>query len=205
MSQIDQIQLPPAQVEVIADIKAMLAQISTEEILELGTADIDAGIKLIESSSQAEEYIRRIKAAQAEYERDIDHAMEEQAKLNRRQEAINLVVEQATRKRDNAMEFNAKLLEEYTRRTLEGASKKSLKLVEGTLALKAQSPEYVYDDEALTKWLLEHDPKLIKYKASPDKAELKKQAAEVGTELKLNGVVVGGVTLVPRADAFSIK
>lgn len=105
--------------------------------------------------------------------------------------------------------FN-RALEDYTRRELEKSNKKSIKLPSGTLSVKKQQAHYEYDDIAVIEWAQVHYPSLLKVtvpepKTSIDKKELKKITSINNGALYLNGVMVPGIEVTEKEDAFSIK
>ena len=189
----------PFRNDLLADL---LASIDEQEIQELGLDSIEADKVIIQSSSDAEYYLKKVK--------DIDNELRSieataQVQLERHKQKIDNWKESSSRSLVSAREYFASLLEEYTRRSLDGSSKKSIKLIEGTLALKAQQPEYDYDDDKLVEWLQKHSPQHVKSKPSVDKVLLKKDSVVKEGKLVLAGKEVNGVTVTERGDKFDIK
>jgi hypothetical protein len=101
-------------------------------------------------------------------------------------------------------------LEDYTRRELADSSKKSIKLPNGTLAIKKQQPHYTYEDEIIIKWAAEYYPSLVKTtipepKHSIDKKELKKLLIIDNGNAYLNGMEIPGLSVEVLEDNFTVK
>lgn len=101
-------------------------------------------------------------------------------------------------------------LEDYARRELANSSKKSIKLPNGTLAIKKQQPHYNYEDETIIEWAKDFYPELIKTtipepKQSIDKKELKKRLIIDNGVAYIDGIEVPGLTVDILDDNFSVK
>lgn len=156
----------------------------------------------IESMDQANYYVRRLKEIQAEKKQIEDTA---KAQIESYVEKVEQWLKSTTNPLDYSEEFLTGLLEVYTAGMLEGSSKKSLKLIEGTLGFRAQQPEYIYDDEALLNYVETSATDYLKTKPSVDKSALKKVAKIKGNQLFLGDKPVQGVTILKRDPKFSVK
>lgn len=104
-------------------------------------------------------------------------------------------------------------LEAYHRQLLAQDPKaKTVRTPYGSLQLRSQQPEMIYDEERLLGWLKANRPDLIRTREEPNKADLKK-AVDLQREatgslrvvLKETGEIVDGVRAAERAPAFSVK
>jgi hypothetical protein len=110
-------------------------------------------------------------------------------------------------------EFFERHLEAYHRQLLaEDPKAKTVKTPFGTFALRAQAPEWRYNEAGLLAWLKTNRPDLIRVTEEPDKAALKKAVALVVQEdetylpvLAETGEQIEGVAVVDRPPAFSVK
>ena len=160
---------------------------------------------IIESIDQANYFARKLKEVR-EQKNEIATIAQEQ--LQKYTERVNAWREASTKPLDSQEERILSMLKTYTEQTLQGSSKRSIKLVEGTLALRAQAPAYTYNDEVLIDSLKRVKPDLVSVKTteSVDKAALKKtvEIAENGTAM-IDGVPISGVTIEKRPDTFDVK
>lgn len=91
------------------------------------------------------------------------------------------------------------LLHEYHRKELEIDPKsKTIKLPFGTLKMRTQQPEYLYDDEKLIVWAKNYLPEAVQVKESVLKTPIKKHIKETGE-------VIDGVTITERPDKFIVE
>ena len=107
-------------------------------------------------------------------------------------------------------QYYIRALEDFTRRELEGSNKKSIKLPNGTLAIKKQQPHYEYADEQFIEWAESYFPELIKVtipepKKTIDKKELKKRSFIDDGMLFIDGLEVQGVSVEEREEKFEVK
>jgi hypothetical protein len=75
---------------------------------------------------------------------------------------------------------------------------KTIKLPHGSLKMRAQQPEFVYDEEALLEWARKVMPSSIIVKES-----FPKQIAK--DWLKTTGELPDGVTITERPEKFSVE
>lgn len=121
-------------------------------------------------------------------------------------------VEQARLRMETDTSYLTNRLEDYAAGVTPSKVTKTgstYKLINGTLRRKFGGVEYHRDDEALLRWLQETGrADLIKLKASPDWAGLKKQT-EVNEDgivvIPETGEVVEGVTTERRPDTFEVE
>ena len=110
----------------------------------------------------------------------------------------------------NRQLYYYRALEDYTRRILSESNKKSIKLPNGTLAIKKQQPHYIYEDETILEWAEQYYPSLVKTtipepKHSIDKKELKKLLIIDNNSAYINGMEIPGLTVEVIDDAFNVK
>jgi len=121
------------------------------------------------------------KAAQAEIDRIAAWRNDENEKLQR------------------SISFFEGLLHEYFLVLRESDPKlKTLKLPHGALKMRAQQPEFLYDDTDLLPWAKENLPEAVVVKESVSKTPVKKHIKETGE-------MVPGVQMVERPDKFSVE
>lgn len=97
------------------------------------------------------------------------------------------------------------MLENFAETKLEGSTKRSLKLIEGSLNFRKQQPKYEYNDEVLLDHTQRALPEYIKTKASVDKAELKKKIKVKDGKAYVNDNLVPGITVTELPDKFDVK
>lgn len=97
------------------------------------------------------------------------------------------------------------LLQEFAKRQLEGSSKKSIKLVEGTLGFRKQPDKFDYDDEVLLAFLQVDLPDYVKQKPQINKVDLKKAGEAKEGQFFVAGKVIPGIVVTPQNDSFEVK
>jgi hypothetical protein len=75
---------------------------------------------------------------------------------------------------------------------------KTLKLPHGALKMRAQQPQYEYDEDTLLPWAKENLPDAVVVKESVAKTPVKKRIQETGE-------VVPGVLVMLRPEKFSVE
>lgn len=162
---------------------------------------------LINDRHQADYFINLSKQCDQDIEKIKEYIMEEKLRLMNQLEMFEQKeIESILRKKA----YYDRALEDFTRRELENSNKKSIKLPNGTLAIKKQQPHYDYTDEALLAWATDFAPELVKTvypepKTSVDKKELKKRIVIDNEKVYLNGVEVAGVCVTIKDDKFEVK
>ena len=111
---------------------------------------------------------------------------------------------------EKRQKYYTQALETFMRREYETTNKKTLKLPNGTLAIKKQQIKYEYIDEEIVKWAETYFPDLVQTtipepKKSIDKKEFKKRAVFDNGVLYIDGMVVQGVSAEERPDRFDIR
>lgn len=162
---------------------------------------------LINDRHQADYFINLSKQCDQDIEKIKEYIMEEKLRLINQLEMFEQKeIESILRKKA----YYDRALEDFTRRELENSNKKSIKLPNGTLAIKKQQPHYDYTDEALLAWATDFAPELVKTvytepKISVDKKELKKRIIIDNEKVYFNGVEVAGVCVTIKDDKFEVK
>lgn len=162
---------------------------------------------LINDRHQADYFINLSKQCEQDIEKIKEYIAEEKLRLMNQLEMFEQKeIESILRKKA----YYDRALEDFTRRELENSNKKSIKLPNGTLAIKKQQPHYDYTDEALLAWATDFAPELVKTvytepKISVDKKELKKRIVIDNEKVYLNGIEVDGVYVTIKDDKFEVK
>lgn len=100
---------------------------------------------------------------------------------------------------DKECSFFEFLLREYFNTLRQDDPKlKTLKLPHGSLKMRAQQPEFAYDDDLLLPWAKDNLPEAVVVKESTSKTMIKDY-------LKETGEVIPGVTVTPRPEKFSVE
>ena len=146
----------------------------------------------IESQEQAAWAIRKIKLVEKRRAEAIATA---EAEANKIKEWVAAQNDKADRSRS----YFDSLLRDYMWRLREEDPKiKTLSLPGGKLQLRAQQPEYSYDDEKILPWAKENLPESVVVKETVNKTMLKGY-------LKDTGEVVPGVLVEPRPEKFNVE
>lgn len=162
---------------------------------------------IINDKHQADYFIKLSKQCEEEIE-DIQKYIEEEKQ--RFLENLQRFEAREIEKVRNRQQYYNRALEDYAVRELESSGKKSIKLPNGTLALKKQQPSYEYQEDILLTWAEKYYPDLVKTtipepKKSIDKKELKKRAFIDEGSLFIDGFEVQGVSVEQRDSKFEIK
>ena len=162
---------------------------------------------LINDKHQADYFIKLSKECEEEIEQIQQYIKEEKNRLIHHLEQFEMKEIEKVRSRQ---QYYTRALEDFTRRELEGTNKKSIKLPNGTLAIKKQQPHYEYSDEQFIEWAESYFPDLVKVtvpepKKTIDKKELKKRSFIDDGMLFIDGLEVQGVSVEERDDKFEVK
>lgn len=104
------------------------------------------------------------------------------------------------------MNYYKSLLEDYAHSELDNTKKKSLKLIEGTIAFRAQQPSISYDDDTMISFLKENSvEECLKTTIKVDKKELKNIGEIKENGFYYNNKLLDFVSVENRPPAFSIK
>ena len=179
----------------------LLAFVEETEVEELDLNEVNEGFS-IQSTDQANYIAKKVKELRAEQE-EAEAIAKEQIKAYK--EKVETWLESVVNPLKSQEEFYLRLLEDFTRQKLEGSSKKSLKLIEGTLQFRKQQDKYEYEDNVLQTFVEENLPEFLKVKTSVDKTKLKKNATVIDGHLYIDDVLVEGVTVTERGDKFDVK
>jgi hypothetical protein len=109
---------------------------------------------------------------------------------------------------DNRAAWYRSSLEVWARQQNEADPKlKTINLPYGSLKVRAQQPEWTYDDAALLAYLQANRPELVRTKVEPNKVDLKK-AVQVNGAHALDpqtGEIIPGVTITERPPKFELE
>lgn len=181
------------------DLLSFVEEVEVEE----NNIDVTKEGFSIETMEQANYITRKLKEAREEKAELIEVAKDAiakyEAKIERWKEATMSPLE-------NQEQRYLSLLEVFATNKLEGSNKKSLKLIEGTLAFRKQQDKYEYEDNVLLAYLEENYKKeYVNYKPSSNKAELKKAGKAKDGKFYLGDVEIPGITVTPQDQKFEVK
>ena len=181
----------------------LAAEIEELKVKLAGDTEED-GTLLVKNKSDADFYLRQInklKQQKEEINEFVDQEIERQHRLYQEYR------EDRMRPLDNQIAFYENALKTFAMNEYAETNKKTIKLPNGTLAIKKQQPKYVYNDEQVLEFLQENNYKdYIRTKAEVNKKDLKKNAiVNNNNELVIDGKVVPGVTVIPQEDKFEVK
>ena len=181
----------------------LAAEIEELKVKLAGDTEED-GTLLVKNKSDADFYLRQInklKQQKEEINEFVDQEIERQLRLYQEYR------EDRMRPLDNQIAFYENALKTFAMNEYAETNKKTIKLPNGTLAIKKQQPKYVYDDEQVLEFLQENNYRdYIRTKAEVNKKDLKKNATvNNNNELVIDGKVVPGVVVIPQEDKFEVK
>ena len=181
----------------------LAAEIEELKVKLAGDTEED-GTLLVKNKSDADFYLRQInklKQQKEEINEFVDQEIERQLRLYQEYR------EDRMRPLDNQIAFYENALKTFAMNEYAETNKKTIKLPNGTLAIKKQQPKYVYNDEQVLEFLQENNYKdYIRTKAEVNKKDLKKNAiVNNNNELVIDGKIVPGVVVIPQEDKFEVK
>lgn len=181
----------------------LLQDIDAQDIKDL---DLDTVQQTgITTEEQAEWFIHEYKQAKEQAEKAQAAADKYMAQ---RQAKVNAWLKPQLKNLEWRMEWAKSNLEEYAKANIKG-KKRSLKLIEGTIAFKKQQPAYEHNDDKIREFLssVEGGKEFL----TPQQPKVAwAQLKKAGT-LDPNGIfrygdqAVPGVVVTQRPDAFSVK
>ena len=187
------------------ELEQFMLKAEVEELKVKLAEDVEEdGTLLVKNKSDADFYLRQInklKQQKEEINEFVDQEIERQLRLYQEYR------EDRMRPLDNQIAFYENALKTFAMNEYAETNKKTIKLPNGTLAIKKQQPKYVYNDEQVLEFLQENNYKdYIRTKAEVNKKDLKKNAiVNNNNELIIDGKVVPGVTVIPQEDKFEVK
>lgn len=146
----------------------------------------------IETKDQAAWALRKMSKIKAEIDENIMTAQAEIERITGWRDSEN-------EKLERSAAFFEGLLYEYFMALRETDPKlKTMKLPHGALKMRAQQPEFQYDETQLLPWAKENLPDAVVVKVSVSKTPVKKHIKETGE-------MVPGVTITERPEKFSVE
>lgn len=146
----------------------------------------------IEDKSQAAWALRKMSKITAEMDENI---MTAQAEVER----IASWRDEENEKLERSISFFENLLYEYFVQLRDEDPKlKTMKLPHGALKMRAQQPQFEYDEADLLPWVKENLPDAVIVKESVSKTPVKKHIKETGE-------MVPGVTITERPEKFIVE
>lgn len=185
------------------DFMQELEEFITEEEAKALDIDYEADTLKIQSPSQADFFLKLLN--QANQEVNYINTMCD-TKIEQHNERVNRFREHNIKGLSSQINYYTMLLQTYAEETLND-KKKSMKLPEGTIGLRAQADKIDYDEEIVVDFLKANHPELIKTKIKEDidKAGLKKIAESRDGVYILDGKEVEGITVTPQPKKFYTK
>lgn len=177
------------------------------EAEELNISDIESedGI-LIRNNSDADFYIKLINRFRREME-EINEFVD--AELERQVRLYESYREERLRPIENQIKFYEEALRTYTMNELADSNRKSIKLPNGTLAIRKQQPSYNYNEEEVMQFLKENELEqyiTTKTTESLNKKDIKKDfIVNNNNQLVYNNKIVPGASVEFKDDKFEVK
>ena len=177
------------------------------EAEELNISDIESedGI-LIRNNSDADFYIKLINRFRREME-EINEFVD--AELERQVRLYESYREERLRPIENQIKFYEEALRTYTMNELADSNRKSIKLPNGTLAIRKQQPSYNYNEEEVMQFLKENElEQYITTKTTErlNKKDIKKDfIVNNNNQLVYNNKIVPGASVEFKDDKFEVK
>lgn len=165
----------------------------SDEILIRNNSDADFYIKLINKLRQEIDQLNEF----------VDAELERQVRLYEsfRAERLRPIMTQ--------IQFYEEALRTYTMNELADSNKRSIKLPNGTLAVRKQQPAYTYDEEVVMQFLKENELEqyiTTKTTESLNKKDIKKDfAVNNNNQLVINNQIVPGASVEFKEDKFEVK
>lgn len=151
-------------------LNALYEEITAQEVSELGI-EIENERFQITSEEQANFFLRQLNEVRQQMEKITATCDMEVERYTKR---VTEFKEKETRTLRNTENYFVTLLENYARIQLVDSKKKSLKTPFGTLAFKKSPDKVVYDDEAVLKFIKDHElVDFIKIKEDINKKDLR--------------------------------
>ena len=146
----------------------------------------------IESKDQAIWALRKIAQAKANQDENTQAA---QAEIER----ITAWRNEENEKLQRSVSFFESLLHEYFMQLREDDPKlKTVKLPHGSLKMRKQQPDFIYNEDELLEWAKVFMPEVVVVKETVSKNPVKKHIRETGE-------MVPGVTITERPEKFSVE
>ena len=179
----------------------LLESIDEQEVQELGldAADETYTIRDMSHANYAVKKLREVRNQIKEINETCDNQINSyKAKVDRYRESV-------TKPLINSEAYLLGLVQEYAKRELEGSSKKSIKLIEGTAQFRTPPAKFEYDEEVLLAFLQTDLPEFVKQTPSINKADLKKAGKVNQGTLLVGDKTIPGVTITPQDEKFEVK
>lgn len=189
--------------ELLEDINDILIQADIEELNVRLASDMNDDELLVPDKESANFYLKMINQIKAEQEQINDFTDNLIKKEVEKYEQYRM---DRLKPLESKIAFYTYGLESFMRNENQESGVKTIKLPEGTLAIKKQQPKFMYDDTTIVDYL-KSDKSLgcIKTKYEVDKKELKKAGTVINGKLYINGKEVPGVSVTPQDDKFEVR
>lgn len=175
-----------------------------QEATDLGI-DIENPNYAILSEEQANFFLRRVSEIREEKDK-IDSLCNDE--IEKFTEKVNAFRQQRLKTFEGTESYFLKLLEKFASATLDGTSKKSVKLPFGTMQFRKSADKYEYDDTQLMEFLTKNKKQFSKYirtKEEISKTDIKKDAIVTNGKLIIESIEIPGVSVTEGQTSFSVK
>lgn len=188
----------------LSELERIMLMAEAEE-LNINDIESEDGI-LIRNNSDADFYIKLINR----FRREIDEINEfVDAELERQVRLYESYREERLRPIENQIKFYEEALRTYTMNELADSNRKSIKLPNGTLAIRKQQPSYNYNEEEVMQFLKENELEqyiTTKTTESLNKKDIKKDfIVNNNNQLVYNNKIVPGASVEFKDDKFEVK
>lgn len=188
----------------LSELERIMLMAEAEE-LNINDIESEDGI-LIRNNSDADFYIKLINR----FRREIDEINEfVDAELERQVRLYESYREERLRPIENQIRFYEEALRTYTMNELADSNRKSIKLPNGTLAIRKQQPSYNYNEEEVMQFLKENELEqyiTTKTTESLNKKDIKKDfIVNNNNQLVYNNKIVPGASVEFKDDKFEVK
>lgn len=189
--------------EFLEDINDILIQADIEELNVRLASDMNDEELLVHNKESANFYLKMINQLKEEQKQINDFTDE---LIKREVEKYEQYRADRLRPLESKISFYVHGLESFMRNENQENGVKTIKLPEGTLAIKKQQPKFLYDDNTIIDYLkTDNNLSYIKTKYEVDKKELKKAGTVINDKLFIDGKEVPGVIITPQDDKFEVR
>lgn len=191
--------------EFLESMEAFLMEAEQEELNIQSTEDIEQHGLNINNKNSANFFLKQVKKLRNEIEEINNYTNAEIKRIVDKHEEYR---RECIRPLENQAQFLESALMSFMLNEHEENNKKSIKLPEGTLALKKQQPKYIYKDDEVIEFLEKkkmNDFLRKKETVELNKKDLKKAAKIQNGKMYIDGVEIPGTEVIEQADKFEVK
>lgn len=191
--------------EFLESMEAFLMEAEKEELNIQSTEDIEQHGLNINNKNSANFFLKQVKKLRNEIEEINNYTNAEIKRIVDKHEDYR---RECIRPLENQAQFLENALMSFMLNEHEETNKKSIKLPEGTLALKKQQPKYIYRDDEVIEFLEKkklNDFLRKKETVELNKKDLKKAAKIQDGKMYIDGIEIPGTEVIEQADKFEVK